>query len=111
MQFGFLALDEIIQVSDQPVEPSFGSVAFTGTGCFAPVSWFAWYCHVVPTTVFLLVNDWSSFAASDQYSPMFAFCCFSRSTAALNWSSSSSYGSSISRSGGVAFRYSAASAM
>ena len=24
MQFGFLALDEIIQVSDQPVEPSFG---------------------------------------------------------------------------------------
>ena len=31
MQFGMLGFDEIIQVSDQPVVPSFGLVDFTGT--------------------------------------------------------------------------------
>ena len=30
MQFGCLASDEIIQVSDQPVAPSFGRIASTG---------------------------------------------------------------------------------
>ena len=42
-------MDEIIQVSDQPVEPSSGSVV--STGAFSPAITFAWYCHVVPTTV------------------------------------------------------------
>ena len=49
MQFGFLALDEIIHVSDHPVEPSFGRSAATGT--FSPSSTFVITCHVVPTTL------------------------------------------------------------
>ena len=49
MQFGFLASDEIIQVSDQPVEPSFGSTAAIGT--FSASSTFVITCQVVPTTL------------------------------------------------------------
>ena len=70
MQFGCLALDEIIQVSDHPVEPSLGSVV--STGALSPARTLAWYCHVVPTTLLPLSKAWISFAASDQYSPMFA---------------------------------------
>jgi hypothetical protein len=54
MQLGFFAFDEIIQVSDQPVEPSFGRMALTGT--FAAWRTPAWYCQVVPTTMSPLVN-------------------------------------------------------
>ena len=54
MQFGFLASDEIIHVSDQPVEPSFGRTASTGT--FSPSSTFVITCHVVPTTLSPPVN-------------------------------------------------------
>ena len=54
MQFGCFALDEIIQVSDQPVEPSFGSVVSTFT--LSAASRFAITCHVVPTTVFPFAN-------------------------------------------------------
>ena len=36
MQLGCLALDAIIHVSDQPVEPSEGSVVLIGTGFFSP---------------------------------------------------------------------------
>ena len=64
------------------------------------------YCHVVPTAVSPDLNDVTCFAYVEpsQYSPMFGRCCFSRSTAALNWSSSSSYGFVMFRSGCVAFR-------
>src|SRR5437762_2239170 len=99
MQFGCFALDEIIHVSDQPVEPSFGRIAFTGTGGVLASSVFAWYCHVVPRSVLPLVKDWISFVASVQYSPATLRCFLRRSTAALNWSSSSSYGFVIFRSG------------
>src|SRR5215217_8869418 len=47
MQFGFLALEEIIQVSDHPVAPSFGSVVLTGT--LSASSRLAITCQVVPT--------------------------------------------------------------
>src|SRR3954452_21469114 len=46
MQFGCLALEEIIQVSDQPVAPSFGSVVLIGT--LSASSRFAITCQVVP---------------------------------------------------------------
>src|SRR3954471_4279456 len=47
MQLGCLALEEIIQVSDQPVAPSLGSVVLIGT--LSPSSRFAITCQVVPT--------------------------------------------------------------
>src|ERR1700755_1339603 len=47
MQFGCLALEEIIQVSDQPVAPSLGSVVLTGT--LSPSSRLAITCQVVLT--------------------------------------------------------------
>ena len=40
MQLGCLALEEIIQVSDHPVEPSLGSTTFTGVGsCRRSAGW------------------------------------------------------------------------
>src|SRR5215213_2222783 len=54
MQFGFLAFEEIIQVSDQPVAPSFGSVVLIGT--LSASSRFAITCHVVPMTESPLVK-------------------------------------------------------
>ena len=54
MQFGCLALDEIIQVSDQPVAPSLGSVVLTLT--LSASSRFAMTCHVVPTVESPLVK-------------------------------------------------------
>ena len=49
MQFGCAAFDEIIQVSDQPVEPSFGSTVLTCTLLSAPMV-LAITCQVVPIT-------------------------------------------------------------
>ena len=50
MQFGCLALDEIIQVSDQPVDPSFGTVE--STFAFEPaLTRLTLTCHWVPSTV------------------------------------------------------------
>src|SRR3954462_1118858 len=46
MQFGCLALEEIIHVSDQPVAPSLGSVVWIGT--LSASSRLAMTCHVVP---------------------------------------------------------------
>src|SRR5438309_7394396 len=109
MQFGCLAFEEIIQVSDQPVVPSLGTVAPTGT-LFAE-SVFTWYCQVVPSTELPLVKAWISFVASVQYSPATCRCFLSSSTAALNCVSSSSYGFVIFRFGRVALRYTAASAI
>ena len=77
MQLGCLAsLELIIQVSDQPVAPSFGrkpwlaGLAATGT----PSSFSAkyWYCQVVPTWTSPLAKAEICFAASDQYSPTLA---------------------------------------
>src|SRR5918994_981999 len=59
MQFGCLASEWIIHVSDQPVEPSFGSVVSTGT--LSAVSRFAITCQVVPTTELPLVKAACSF--------------------------------------------------
>src|SRR3954447_11700045 len=46
MQFGCLALEEIIHVSDHPVAPSLASVVLIGT--LSASSRFAITCHVVP---------------------------------------------------------------
>src|SRR5215218_4723093 len=54
MQFGFLAFEAIIHVSDQPVAPSFGSTVLIGT--LSPSSRFAITCHVVPITESPLVK-------------------------------------------------------
>src|SRR3954468_7005447 len=54
MQFGFLAFEEIIHVSDQPVAPSFGSAVLIGTSSAS--SRFAITCHVVPMTESPLVK-------------------------------------------------------
>src|SRR3954453_9278700 len=50
MQFGCLALDEIIHVSDQPVEPSLGSIAATGGDFLSAWIRLAITCQVVPPT-------------------------------------------------------------
>ena len=103
MQFGCFALDEIIHVSDQPVAPSFGSMVSTGT--FSPTSTFAWYLPRRPDDrVAGLEGGDAPSSQSDQYSPMISRCCFSRSIAAWNWSSSSAYGFLIPRSGFVFIR-------
>src|ERR1044071_8807743 len=59
MQLGCFALDEIIQVSDQPVAPSFGSVVLTGT--LSASSRFAITCQVVPTVESPFANADCSF--------------------------------------------------
>src|SRR4026207_2105128 len=109
MQFGWAAFDEIIHVSDQPVEPSLGKMAFTGTLAASRTP--AWYCQVVPTTMSPLVNESICCWAVPQYVVMFWRCALSRSTAALNCVSSRAYGFLIASSGFVAMRYTAASAM
>src|SRR5918995_2956886 len=83
MQFGLAALDETIHVSDQPVVPSFGLIAFTGTSAFCSCRY--WYGHVVPTTLSPFVYDPICFTTSPgQYSPTFGACFFSSATAASN---------------------------
>jgi hypothetical protein len=59
MQFGCLAFEEIIQVSDQPVAPSLGSVVSTFT--LSACSRFALTCHAVPSTESPLVKAEISF--------------------------------------------------
>ena len=54
MQFGCLAFDEIIQVSDHPVEPSDGTSVVTL--CLSASSRLAMICHVVPTVELPLAN-------------------------------------------------------
>ena len=94
MQFGCAACELIIQVSDHPVAPSLGRNpsprGLAATGWPSAFSAKYWYCQVVPTSSSPLANAEICLAASDQYSPTYGCCCFSRSTAALNcfWSSS-----------------------
>src|SRR3954463_1705386 len=47
-QFGCLAFDEIIQVSDQPVAPSVGRIA--STGALSAWARLVMICQVVPST-------------------------------------------------------------
>ena len=54
MQFGCLAFDASIQVSDQPVAPSFGSVVLIFT--LSASSRLAITCQVVPMTELPLAN-------------------------------------------------------
>src|SRR5437016_5725449 len=56
MQLGCAAWDAIIHVSDHPVDPSLGTIAFTGVGFLSPRSRLVMTCHVVPTTVSPLAN-------------------------------------------------------
>src|SRR4029078_3355870 len=109
MQFGCLAFDEIIHVSDQPVAPSFGFVTAT---CLPPaaVSVFAWYCQAVPIAMSPLVNPSISSWAVPQYLPIRLFCWMRRSFAAASWVASREYGFLIPSSGLVDMRYRAASA-
>ena len=70
MQFGCLASEEIIQVSDHPVAPSVGTNPVSGPG--ALTGWLSasnvkyWYCHVVPTWSSPLVNRLICFRYEDQ---------------------------------------------
>src|SRR5215210_4560748 len=59
MQFGCLALAAIIQVSDHPVAPSFGSAVLIGTSSAS--SRFAITCQVVPIVESPLVKAACSF--------------------------------------------------
>src|SRR5690349_9459296 len=108
MQFGCLALDEIIQVSDHPVAPSLGLVNWT---FFVPAALmtFAWYCQADPIAMSPLVKPSISSWAVPQYLPTRAFCWSSRSLAAPSWVASREYGFLMFSSGFVAMRYSAAS--
>src|SRR2546423_1101672 len=98
-QFGCFAFDEIIQVSAQPVAPSFGIRSFTGAlSCW---SVFVWYGQDAPTSAPPFLNRSISSPAEAQYFLMSGRCFFSRSTVALNCESFSSYGSLIPSPGFV----------
>src|SRR5438876_2781634 len=103
MQFGWAAELLIIHVSDHPVAPSDGTnpwlAGLIATGCLSALSAKYWYCQVVPTWSSPFVYPEICLAALDQYSPTFGRCPFSRSTAALNCVSLSSYGFVIPRFG------------
>ena len=61
MQFGCLALAATIQVSDQPVDPSFGTV--DSTFAFVPLlTRLTLICHWVPSTVSPLSSDCTALA-------------------------------------------------
>src|SRR3954452_11716008 len=109
MQFGCLALDEIIQVSDQPVAPSLGLVVSTLIFLSALMT-LAWYCHAVPIAMSPPSKPVISSVEVPQYLLTSSFWVFSSATAAASCLSSSAYGFLMPRSGWVAIRYSAASA-
>src|SRR2546423_15026182 len=81
-QFGCFAFDEIIQVSAQPVAPSFGIRSLTGA--FDACSVLVWYGHDAPMVALPFLNRSISSPAVTQYFLTSACCFFSRSTAALN---------------------------
>src|SRR5947209_1951992 len=115
MQFGCLAFELIIHVSDQPVAPSVGTKPWLAgliatTTCLL-FSWKYWYCQVVPTQSSPLAYDWICLVALPQYSPTYGRCWVSNCTAALNCLLSSSYGLVIFSDGSCDLRYTAASAM
>src|SRR5258708_6438559 len=91
MQFGCLASELIIHVSDHPVAPSEGRkpwlAGLAATGLPSSLSAKYWYCQVVPTVLSPPANAEICFVASDQYSPTSGRCSLSRLTAASNCSS------------------------
>src|SRR6201991_674482 len=82
MQLGCLALELIIQVSDQPVAPSLGRkpwlAGLASTGTPSSFSRKYWYCQVVPRWTSPAPKAWTCLASSPQYSPTLACCSFSR---------------------------------
>src|SRR6187402_481154 len=96
-------------VSSQPVTPSRGVTAVTGT--FAAFSWLSMYGHEAPIVEppFLNRSIWSD--ASPQYFFTSGRCCLSSVTAAASCALVSSYGSLIPSAGFVFERYNAASAI
>src|SRR4029077_14709543 len=110
MQFGWAALDEIIQVSDQPVAPSLGVTLATFLTLPALIV-FCWYSQAVPMAMSPLWNPSTSSVEVTQYLLMSVFWTLRRATAAASWSLSRAYGLVIFRSGCVFMRNSAASAM
>src|SRR5690348_3455913 len=98
----FFVFDETIQVSSQPVAPSFGTMSFTGA--FAPMSVFVWYGHDAPITASPFLNRSISSEASAQYFLISGFCFFSRPIVAENCDELSSYGSLIPSDGCVFIR-------
>src|SRR4051812_46611282 len=106
---GCLAFFDIIQVSSQPVAPSFGIRSLTGA--FAAWSVLVWYGHDAPIVASPFLNRLISSDARPQYFLTSGRCFFSRLTAASNWVFVSSYGSLIPSDGFVFIRYSAASAI
>src|SRR5437764_6830417 len=103
MQFGCLALEETIHVSDQPVAPSLGFVNETVFLASALMT-LAWYCQAVPMAMSPFSKPSISSWAVPQYLPMSAFCWIRRSFAAASWVASSEYGFLMPRSGFVAIR-------
>src|SRR5262249_25411418 len=97
--FGFA---DSIEVSSEPVAPSFGIRSFTGA--FAAASVFVWYGQEAPSHASPLLKRSISSEASAQYFLSSGFCCFSRLTVAENCPELSSYGSLIPRLGFVFIR-------
>src|SRR3954468_15135128 len=102
----FFVFDETIQVSSQPVAPSFGTRSFTGA--FAATSVFVWYGHDAPITASPFLNRSISSEARPQYFLISGFCRLRRLIAASNWVLFSSYGSLMPSDGFVFIRKSAA---
>src|SRR5262249_38910255 len=96
---GCFALADIIQVSSQPVTPSFGVTA--ATGAFASLSCESMYGHDAPSVEppFLNKSIWSD--ATTQYFFNSGFCFLSSAIVASNCFWSSSYGSLIPSAGCV----------
>src|SRR3954465_116566 len=95
----FFVFDETIQVSSQPVAPSFGTRSFTGA--FAPIRVFVWYGHDAPITASPFLKRSISSEARAQYFLINGFCFFSRLIAAENCALFNSYGSLIPSDGCV----------
>src|SRR6476469_11272442 len=108
-QSRFFVFAETIQVSSQPVAPSFGTRSFTGA--LSAISVFVWYGHDAPMTASPFLNRLISSDASAQYFLISGFCFLRSDVAALNWVELSSYGSLIPSDAFVFIRYSAASAI
>ncbi len=109
MQFGFAASELIIQVSDHPVEPSSGQRSIsTGRVGLAGSPGTARSFRPRGRRSRTPGSPWRRRSSTRRCCSR---CSFSRSIAASNCSSSSSYGSVIPRSGSCSRRYSAASAM
>ena len=99
----------IIHVSDQPVAPSAGLVVPTVSP--SALARFAVSCQPWDSVTAPEARPWPCLTTSAQYSATSGFCCCTSFTAASNWVWSSAYGLVIPRSGWVAIRYTAASAM